>query len=219
MMTRTLLLAIACLAPALPLQAQDEPIDQGTLTIRIADVEVGREQFVLTGGRRGGTSGSTLHAVASYPAVRPESRFDAILERGMGQTLAAFQVELAGTHQGRTVAELVRNRLTVRTAAADVETAHEYPGGPDLVALDDSVFSLWLTVADLATESGTALRAITPRTGWRGHFTAQRVSNPDGPPSILLTGDIEGRILLDDQGRFNGLLLPGKRLEVLRTTE
>lgn len=219
MMTKSLWCALLLLPYAGRLQAQGEPIDQGTLTIRLADVEVGREQFTLTAGRRGGTSGSTLHAVTSYPAVRPQSRFDAILERGTGQALAAFQVELAGPHQGRTVAELVRNRLTVRSASGDQETAHEYPGGPDLVALDDSVYSLWLTVADLATEAGTDLRAIAPRTGWRGHFTARRVSNPDAPPSILLTGDIEGRILLDDRGRFNGLILPSRKLEVLRNTE
>jgi hypothetical protein len=215
---RALLLALLFPAPA-RLVAQGEPLDQGTLTIRIGDVEVGREQFVLTPGRRGGTAGSTLHAVTSYPAVRPQSRYDVILERGAAQALAAFQIELAGAHQGRTVAELVRNRLTVRSASGDQETAHEYPGGPDLITLDDSVYSLWIAVADLATEEGVTFAVIAPRTGWRGHVTARRASNSDAPPSILLTGDIEGRILLDDRGRFNGLLLPGKKVEVLRNTE
>ena len=219
MMTKALLLALATFPLATALPAQSEPIDQGTLTIRLADVEVGREQFTLTAGRRGGTSGSTLHAVASYPAVRPSLRVDAILERGTAQALAAFQVELAGTQQGRTVAELVRNRLTVRSASGDQETAHEYPGGPDLVALDDSVYSLWLTVADLATEAGVELKGIEPRSGWRGRFTARRLSDPHGPPSILLTGEIQGTILLDDRGRFNGLLIPAKGLVVLRNTE
>ena len=219
MSLRTVALAFLCLPLAGRLAAQADLLDQGSLTIRVGDVEVGREQFTLAPGRRGGTAGSTLHAVASYPGVRPQSRFDAILERGAPLTLAAFQVELAGAHQGRTVAELVRNRLTVRSASGDQETAHEYPGGPDLVAIDDSVFSLWIAVADLATEQGVTLAAIAPRTGWRGHFTARRVSNSDAPPSILLTGDIEGRILLDDRGRFSGLLLPGKRVEVLRNTE
>jgi hypothetical protein len=216
---RAALLTTLGIPGAAPLAAQGETIDQGTLAIRIADVEVGREQFTLVTGRRGGTSGSTLHAVTSYPAVRPTSRFDAILERSTGQTLAAFQVELAGIHQGRTVAELARNRLIVRTASGDQETAHEYPGGGDLVALDDSVYSLWLTVADLATEAGAPLQAIFPRTGARTRFTARRVSNVEGPPSILLTGGIEGTILLDAQGRFNGLQLPAARIEVLRTTE
>lgn len=200
-------------------QAQGEPIDQGNLSIRIAGVEVAREQFNLVTGRRGGSVGSTLHAVASYPAVRPASRYDAILERAGGQTLAAFQVELAGAHPGRTVAELVRNRLTVRAASGDREMAHEYPAGADMVALDDSVYSLWLTVADLATEQGAGLQGIYPRSGTRVRFTAQRKSDPDGTPSILLTGDIQGTILLDTAGRFNGLLLPGKRIEVLRTSE
>lgn len=219
MSLRALSFALLSLAGATSLSAQGEPLDQGSLTIRVGDVEIGREQFTLTPGRRGGTVGSTLHAVTSYPGVRPQSRYDAILERGAQLTLAAFQVELAGAHQGRTVAELARNRLTVRSASGDQETAHEYPGGPDLVALDDSVYSLWIAVADLATEQGVTLAAIAPRTGWRGHFTVRRVSNSDAPPSILVTGDIEGRILLDERGRFSGLLLPGKRVEVLRNTE
>lgn len=204
---------------AAPLFAQGEPIDQGNLSIRIGGVEVAREQFTLVTGRRGGSVGSTLHAVTSYPAVRPSSRYDAILERAGGQTLAAFQVEIAGAHPGRTVAELVRNRLTVRAASGDREMAHEYPAGAGLVALDDSVYSLWLTVADLATEQGAALQGIYPRSGTRVRFTAQRKSDPDGTPSILLSGEVQGTILLDAEGRFNGLLLPGKRIEVLRTSE
>ncbi|HET7042654.1 MAG TPA: hypothetical protein VFI13_11565 [Gemmatimonadales bacterium] len=219
MFTRTLRLTLLLLPAAAPLAAQGEVLDQGTLSIRVADVEVGHEQFTLTAGRRGGTVGSTLHSVTSYPAVRPDSRFDAILERSATQTLAAFQVEVAGVHQGRTVAELARNRFTVRSASGTQETAHEYPGGPDLVALDDSVYALWLAVADLATEEGITLSAIAPRSGWRGHFTARRVSNGDAPPSIQLTGDIEGTILLDDRGRFAGLQIPSRRLEVLRDAE
>ena len=215
----TFALLPALLWAASPLAAQEEPIDQGTLRIRVADVEIGREQFTISPGRRGETAGSTLHAITAYPAVRPQSRYDAILERTTPQTLAAIQVELAGVHEGRTVAELARNRLTVRSVSGAVETAHEYPGGPDLVALDDSVYSLWIAVADLATEDGVTLKAIMPRTGWRGRITARRVSNGDAPPSILLGGDIEGRILLDDRGRFAGLLLPAKRVEVLRVAE
>ena len=201
------------------LRAQAEVLDQGQLVIRVGDVETAREQFSLTAGRRGGLPGSNLRAVASYPGVRPRTQYTAILERSAGQTLTAMQVERGGETPERTVAELTRDRLTVRTASPGRESAREYPGGPDLVALDDSVYALWLTVVDLATEDGAALRVVYPRTGWRGRIVATRVRIPDGLPSISITGDVEGRILLDADGRFSGLILPAKRVEVLRLSE
>ena len=199
--------------------AQVEVIDQGTLAIRVAEVEVAREQFTLVPGRRGGLTGSSLRATASYPGVRPRTQYTAILERNAAQTLAAFQVERGGDAPERTVAELSRDRLTVRTAAPARESAREYPGGADLVALDDSVYSLWVAVIDLATEEGARLRVVYPRTGWRGRIVATRVRIPEGSPSISLTGDIEGRILLDADGRFSGLQIPARRVEVLRQFE
>lgn len=213
------MVALGMAVVAAPLAAQVEAIDQGTLTIRVADVEIAREQFTLVSGRRGGLAGSTLRATAAYPAVRPRTRLVATLERGVGQALTAYQLEADGPNPGRIVAELARNRFTVRTASPGRESANEYPGGADLVVLDDSLYSLWIAVADLATEEGVTLRAIDARTGWRGSFTAKRVRIPQAPTSIQLTGAIEGRILLDDSGRFAGVLIPARRLEVLRTTE
>ena len=218
-MRQTTLTLLATLALAGTASAQADPLDQGTLSIRIADVEVGREQFTMISGRRGGLPGSTIRGIASYPGVRPKTRLTGILERTGPQTLAAFQVEVAGTVPGRTVAELSRNRLTVRTAAAERESAQELPGGPDLVALDDSVYSFWFAVTDLATEEGAKLRFIFPRTGLRGSLVAKRESVADGPSSIVLSGDIEGRIILDAEGRFNGVVLPARKVEVLRLSE
>ena len=210
---------ILSVATASPVAAQFEVIDQGNLSIRVGDAEVGREQFTLIAGRRGGLPGSGLRGVASYPAVRPKDRFTGILERTGQQTLAAFHVEVAGAAPSRTVAELARDRLTVRSASGANEFAREYPGGPDLVALDDSVYSYWLAVTDLATEAGAPLRFIFPRTGARGRFVAKREQVSGGPSTITLTGDIEGRILLDESGRFYGLVIPARRLEVLRLSE
>jgi hypothetical protein len=209
----------ALAVPAARLAAQVEPIDQGTLLIRVGDVEIGREQFTITATRRGGLPGSTLRSTASYPGYRPRTQFTAALERNAAQALTAFQVEVGGDAPERTVAELAHDRLTVRIAAPARESAHEYPGGADLVVLDDSIYSLWLAVADLATEEGASLRLIVPRTGWRGHLVATRSRIPGDPPSISLTGDIEGTIRLDENGRFIGLILPARKLEILRETE
>lgn len=200
-------------------QAQVEPIDQGTLLIRVGDVEIGREQFTIQPSRRGGLPGSTLRATASYPGYRPRIRFNTTLERNAAQALTAFQFEVGGDAPERTVAELVQDRLTVRVASPTRESAHEYPGGPDLVVIDDSVYSFWLAVADLATEAGAPLRLIVPRTGWRGHLVATRTRIPDGGSGITLTGDIEGRIMLDENGRFSGLIIPSRKVEILRLTE
>ena len=220
MMKRGFLAALLAMGVSVDVAtAQIEPIDQGTLVIRVAEVEVAREQFTLLPGRRGGLTGSNLRATASYPGVRPRTQYVAILERNAAQTLAAFQVERGGDAPERTVAELSRDRLTVRTAAPAHESAREYPGGADLVALDDSVYSLWLAVVDLATEEGARLRVVYPRTGWRGRIVATRTRIPGAEPSISLSGDIEGRILLDADGRFSGLILPAKEVEVLRQAE
>ena len=218
-MKASILIAGLFAAQVTTLAAQAEPIDQGTLLIRVGNVEVGREQFVIQPARRGGLAGSSLHATASYPGFRPRVQFTTTLERNATRSLTAFQFEVGGGAPERTVAELVRDRFTVRIAAPAREAAHEYPGGADLVVLDDSVYSLWLAVADLATDAGAALRLIVPRTGWRGHLVATRTRIPDGPPSISLTGDIEGRILLDANGRFAGLILPSRTVEILRLTE
>ncbi|MBW8772654.1 MAG: hypothetical protein JF590_05105 [Gemmatimonadetes bacterium] len=218
-MRAALIAAFLLAARSGSLAAQAEPIDQGTLLIRIGDVEVGREQFTIQAARRGGLPGSTLRATASYPGYRPRVQYMTTLERNAVQTLTAFQFEVGGDAPERTVAELAQDRLTVRTAAPSRESAHEYPGGADLVVLDDSVYSLWLAVADLATETGASLRLIVPRTGWRGHLIATRARIPDGSSSISLTGDIEGRILLDENGRFSGLQLPARKVEILRQTE
>jgi hypothetical protein len=219
-MTGRLALLSICLAvPLSTAAAQNEQMDQGILIVRIGDVEAGREHFTLTSGRRGGIGGSTLSIATSYPVARPTSRYTTVLERGVGQTLAAFQVELAGPAPERTIAELSRGRLTVRVAAPGRESAREYPGGPQLVILDDSVFSLWMAIADLATEEGVTLRAVAPRTGWRGEITATRVRRPDAPPIIMVRGGVEAELRLDADGRFAGLLLPSRGVEVLRVPD
>lgn len=219
MIKRTLIVAIGQLLLVTVAGAQTEVIDQGTLIVRHGETEVAREQFSLLPGRRGGLTGSTLRATTSYPPVRPELRFNTLLERGTGQVLTAFQVELDGDRTERTVAELARNRLTVRSAAASAEMAHEYPGGEDLVVLDDSVYALWIGVADLASDAGASLRVVFPRTGWRGRIVATRTLGSDQRPSIAVTGDLSATILLDPNGRLSSIQFPAKGIEVLRASE
>jgi hypothetical protein len=108
-------------------------------------------------------------------------------------------------------------RLIVRTVAKGSESGRELPGGPDVVLLDDGVYSLYLPVAELATPSGRTLTAIFPRTGRRVTFTARRESGSAGGASrVALSGDITGTLATDARGRLERLELPAQGTIVSR---
>jgi hypothetical protein len=97
-------------------------------------------------------------------------------------------------------------RLIIRTVAKGSEAGRELPGGPDIVLLDDQVFSLYCSVTDLATPAGKSLTAIFPRTNRRAAFVAQRAA--DG--LVNLSGDIRGSLETDARGLVSLVLLePG----------
>ena len=96
-------------------------------------------------------------------------------------------------------------RLIVRTVAKGSESGRELPGGPDVVLLDDEVFSLYHSVAELATAGGRTLTAIFPRTGKRAMFTARRESGAAGGAStISMSGDIAGTLVTDGRAGSSG---------------
>jgi hypothetical protein len=85
------------------------------------------------------------------------------------------------------------------------------------VLLDDSVFSLYHPVAELATPAGRLLTAIFPRTGKRATFTARRESGAAGGAGrVSLSGDITGTLVTDAQGRLERLEFPAKGTVVAR---
>ena len=99
----------------------------------------------------------------------------------------------------------------MRTVAKGSESGRELPGGPDVVLLDDAVFSLYHPVAELATPAGRTLTAIFPRSGKRATFTARRESGAAGGAGrVALSGDITGTLVTDAQGRLERLELPGQ---------
>src|SRR5688500_6589993 len=166
--------------------------------------------FALPPGRGRGAPGTTLSATAKYPATVPTTRLTAVLERTPESAIAKFQLEVDGP-DGPTVilAAGTGARLVVRTVAAGSESGRELPGGPDVVLLDDEVHSLYAAVADLATTEGKRLTAIFPRTGRRAAFTARREGGGQGGRRrVVLTGDIEGTLVTDAEGRLQRLELP-----------
>jgi hypothetical protein len=186
----TVLLLLCPLGQAVAQEAETK------LVIQQGGREIGREEFTLTGGRGRGAPGSSLRANARYPANTPTLRLAATLERTAESALAKFQLDVEGPN-GTTVILAAGSgaRLIIRTVAKGSEAGRELPGGPDVVLLDDGVYSLYIAVADLATPSGKALTAVFPRTSRRANFVARR--EPGG--LVNLTGDIRGSLETDSK--------------------
>ncbi len=178
-------------------QALGQEAPQTKLVIQQGGKEIGREEFTLQPGRGRGAPGSSLHATARYPASNPTQRLAATLERTPESSLAKFQLEVEGPN-GPTVILAAGSgaRLIIRTVAKGSEAGRELPGGPDVVLLDDGVYSLYIAVADLATPEGRALTAVFPRTARRASFVAKR--DPGG--LVNLTGGIRGSLETDSKG-------------------
>src|SRR3954467_13832443 len=183
------LAAVLVLSSAVGSVQAQEPLET-KLVIEQGGREIGREEFTLRGGRGRGAPGSTLTAWARYPATNPTLKLSATLERTPESALAKFQLDVDGPN-GTTVILAAGSgaRLIIRTVAKGSEAGRELPGGPDVVLLDDSVYSLYSAVADLATPAGKALTGVFPRSSRRASFTARRESGAAGGASqVTLTG-------------------------------
>jgi hypothetical protein len=213
-MRSTALLVI--LLPVLSAAAQ-EPLET-KLVVKQGGKEIGREEFTLRSTRARGLPGSTIIAAARYPSTAPATRLAASLERTPDSTLAKFQLDVESA--GAVTVILAAGsgaRLIVRTLAKGSESGRELPGGPDVVLLDDAVFSLYHPVAELATPAGRTLTAIFPRSGKRATFTARRESGTAGAAGrIALSGEIAGLLITDAHGRLERVELPAKGTVVTR---
>jgi hypothetical protein len=181
--------------PAGQILAQESPAIK--LVIEQGGREIGREEFSLNQGRGRGATGSTLRATARYPAKNPTLTLAASLERTPESALAKFQLDVEGPN-GTTVILAAGSgaRLIIRTVAKGSEAGRELPGGPDVVLLDDAVYSLYDAVGDMATPGGKALTAVFPRTARRASFVARRESGG----RVGLTGNIQGTLETDSKG-------------------
>ena len=201
---------------ATPAVGQERP--EVKLLVQQGGRETGREEFSLRPSRARGLPGSTIVAAARYPATNPTTQLTATLERTPEGALAKFQLDV---ESGGVVTVILAAgsgaRLIVRTVGAGSESGRELPGGPDVVLLDDQVYSLYAAVADLATPAGRPLTAVFPRTGKRATFTARKEPGGNGGGArVTLTGDIAGTLVTDGQGRVQRLELPGQGLVVAK---
>jgi hypothetical protein len=209
----------ALLLMVLPLlsAAAQEPLET-KLVVTQNGQEIGREEFTLRASRGRGLPGTTIIAAARYPSINPTTRMAATLERTPDSSLAKFQLDVESA--GAVTVILAAGsgaRLIVRTVAKGSESGRELPGGPDVVLLDDAIFSLYLPVAELATSAGRTLTGIFPRSGRRATFTARRESgSAGGDGRIALSGEISGMLVTDAHGRLERLELPGTGTVVTR---
>lgn len=187
---------LALLVPAV-LAAQDSW--EATYVVQQNGREIGRERVVLRAGQAGDKS--RLELESRYVGAPETAR--AVLSRSEGALLESLQLELRKqdgtetirvTHQG--------NRIFITTTAKGARGGRELPGGPAVVMLEERLLSLLVAVPDLATAEGVRLTAISPRTGRRTAFAAQRVAG-----GVELTGEITGRIALDQSGRVERIAL------------
>jgi len=205
------------LTQTLPAAAQEKA--EVKLVVQQGGREIGREAFSFRPNRGRGLTGSTITAVAQYPALNPTTQLSATLERTAEGSLAKFQLDV---ESGGAVTVILAAgsgaRLIVRTVGEGSESGRELPGGPDVVLLDEQVFSLYAAVADLATPAGRPLTAVFPRSGKRATFTARRESGSPGagPMRITLSGDLTGTLVTDGQGRVQRMELPSQGLLVTR---
>lgn len=183
---------------------------EGTYVVRQGGAEIGRETFALRQGRDRGIPGSTLTVDARYPGTKLQ--LTARLERAEAGTLAAFKLEIQSPEGTSAILAAGSGaRLIVRTVAKGSEAGKEIPSGPNVLLLDDNIYSLYLVAADAATPSGAQLTAVFPRTGGRSPFTARREA---GPARVQLTGGISGTLTLDGAGRVTHMEFPANNVVV-----
>jgi hypothetical protein len=195
--------------------------DRGTLLIQQGGHDIGHEDFRVRPAQPGRAAGDSVIASARYPETRPVSEIRATLELIDPGTFH-FELLTRGP-QGSTqmYASGTPARVTVRSVGRTSEAAREFPGGPGIIVLDDSLFSLFLPAVDAATEAGARLTGLYPRTGRRVRFTATRERQPVTQGGIelqviRLMGDVEGRIYIDAQGHLSRIELPASGIEATR---
>lgn len=178
--------------------------DRGVFTIQRGEAQVGREEFSFQPGASGSATGSTLAALARYPASGPTVQIQAVLEQNDAGAVVALQMDTrAPAGLNRVYGAALKDNLTIRQTTPSAESVREYPRAAGIVVLDDSVFAFYQVVAARATAAGARLPVLFPRSGRRGQVTATRAS----PTTVELSGAVSGSLTLDAAGRLMGVVL------------
>lgn len=201
-----------------PLPVSAQVLDEGVFSIRQDGREIGREEFTIRTGRGpdGNTAGTSISAIARYPALNPETTITVVLERSPNGLFTVFQLEYDATGTSeRYLAGQDRGRITLHRFAQGSQSAREFPGGPNAYVLAERAFTLYQVLVDLATPEGAAVTAYLARSGQRTEVRVTE-SGGDGGQVVTIAGDATARLWLDEAGRIQRMELPATSLTVVR---
>lgn len=151
-----------------PAMAQGRILDQGVLRVVVGGTEIAREEFTVTvGSAVAGGAGLRITATAFYPPRRTKITISPLVELGPDSMPRLVQFEATNGDDERILAQIGPRRLTIRRISSRGESAHEYPGAPRTMIVDDSVFALYAVPP--GTASGT-VRLVSPRRDVRADY-------------------------------------------------
>jgi hypothetical protein len=208
---------LAAAALGIPSSLPAQVVFEATYSVAQRGKDIGTEHVVLrnTPGTTG-ASGLRLEFDGKFPGSRETLRGS--LAKGSDGSLDQLQLEVKRGSTTETIRAAQRGGriyITVNSAQGS-RGGKELPGGPGVILLDEQLQALLLLVADLATPGGTRLTAIYPRTGQRSNITAKRVENGSRAAVVELSGDLNGRLQLDSNGRVERMDLPQSGIVVTR---
>jgi hypothetical protein len=210
------------------LQTPTGVIDQGILVVRRDSQEIARETFHLLERRPGDpASGWLLDASARWSGPGFATVLAPVVELTPDSVPAAlvFDVTANGKSQHIT-GQPGPGRFTLRYVAPGLERAREVAAGPQIVVVDDSVFSLYLFAAWHARATPSLVTAIFPRTAGRFTLTVTdrgvEATTLNRDPAtlrhVLITGGPIGpvHVWLDTEGRLMKVEAPDQTLRAER---
>ena len=141
-----------------------------------------------------------------------------MLERTPEAALAKFQLDVESP-AGTTVILAAGSgaRLIVRTVAKGSESGRELPGGPDVVLLDDQVYSLLSPGGGPRDAGGPPAHGdLSPHGSPTGAQRPARAPGEGGATRTLVSGDLSATVVTDQAGRVVQVELPGQDIVVQR---
>ena len=208
------LLAAAALSVPSSLCAQ--VVFEATYSVQQHGKDIGTEHVILRNSTGAGTTRLRLDFEGKFPASQETLRGS--LSRGGDGALDQLQLEVRRGSTIETIRAAQRGNRIFITVSSDQGSrgGKEIPGGPGVILLDEQLQTLLLLVAELATPGGTRVTSVYPRSGRRANITVRRIEGGPRGAVVELTGDLNGRMQLDAQGRVDRMDLPQTGIVVIR---
>jgi hypothetical protein len=207
---------LAAAALSIPSSLAAQVIFEATYSVQQHGKDIGTEHVVLRNSTSAGAAGVRLDFEGKFPSAQETLRGS--LVRGSDGALDQLQLETRRGSAVETIRAAQRGNRIFITVNSDQGSrgGKEVPGGPGVILLDEQLQALLLLLADLATPGGTRVTGVYPRTGKRSSITVRRIDGGPRGAVVELTGDLNGRMQLDAQGRVDRIDLPQSGMVVTR---